>query len=354
MNITEIETFLHASGFRIREITEEFIKIEDPSCFVRDVVEFAKFAWPALGLVTTILLIGWAVTMIRGAENKIMENLRSLTLIFGIVAVGGYAINMIYGEDRFARGCKTITVRMDEVQKLLEARKEKLKNPQEEYLHIRDSFEYDSDYGRRIENLFPKIGDDDYYDEEFVSLDGKKERQPPKAFDPNGVNNKKVVKADKVLSEDQLNNARSVINKFGLGIKNSGSNGRLGANRNDSRVKGGKRGHEGTDLYVGGQPPPTGTPIPALFSGTVISSGTPAYTGDYRLTVVKIQNDNGTISKMMYMKDANLNSGERVRAGQIVGYVQDIRQKYKDEYNHVHYELIGKNGELVNIENLLE
>ncbi len=103
-----------------------FIYLEDPSCILRSFMTFAEYAWIIIVFITGILLFGWAISMIRGAKNDIFTNLRNLVLIFGVLAAAGPIINMIYGDDLFKRGCRTIKVELSEVNRLLDARKLKL------------------------------------------------------------------------------------------------------------------------------------------------------------------------------------------------------------------------------------
>lgn len=125
------------AGFIVHGADSQYIYIEEPSCILRGFVSFAEYAWIAIVCVTILLLFGWGISMIRGSKNDIFMNLRNLMLIFGIVSAAAPIINVLFGDDLFARGCKTEKIYISDVQELLAARDAKLKsknsnNPYEE------------------------------------------------------------------------------------------------------------------------------------------------------------------------------------------------------------------------------
>ncbi len=126
MELEQILRLLKNAGFRNVAADAQYIYFEDPACILRSFATFAEYAWLALVCVTGLLLFGWAISMIRGAKNDIFTNIRNLALIFGIVSAAGPIINAIYGDDLFARGCKTVKVSTAQVQTLLDARNAKL------------------------------------------------------------------------------------------------------------------------------------------------------------------------------------------------------------------------------------
>lgn len=142
--LTTAFRLLENSGFHNLRADSEFVYMEDPSCILRSFETFLEYAWIAITVLTGVLLVGWAISMIRGAKyDNIFVNLRNLILIFGGLSLVKPVINLIYGQNLFARGCETISVSIDEVQKLLDARNAKLKkfDPNELYedLIIHDS-----------------------------------------------------------------------------------------------------------------------------------------------------------------------------------------------------------------------
>lgn len=122
METETIFRLLTNSGFRILGSDGASIYLEDPSCILRSFQTFAEYAWVIITCLTGVLIFGWAVSMIRGSKNDIFINLRNLTLIFGILSAAGPIINMIYGGDLFGRGCRTITVQISDINKLLKTR----------------------------------------------------------------------------------------------------------------------------------------------------------------------------------------------------------------------------------------
>ncbi len=142
--LTTAFRLLQNSGFHNLRADSEFIYMENPSCILRSFETFLEYAWFIITVLTGVLLFGWAISMIRGAKyDNIFINMRNLILIFGGLSLTMPVINMLYGDDLFARGCGTIAVSMDEVQKLLDSRNAKLKkydhNQLYEDLIIQDS-----------------------------------------------------------------------------------------------------------------------------------------------------------------------------------------------------------------------
>ena len=123
MTAETIARLLQNSGFYIQKIEDGFLYIEDPSCILRGFQTFLEYAWIALFCVTGLLLFGWAISLIRGATNDYFTNLRNLVIIFGALSAVGPIVNAIWGDDLFAKGCKTVVVSVKEIQKLLAQQK---------------------------------------------------------------------------------------------------------------------------------------------------------------------------------------------------------------------------------------
>ena len=126
MNIDTILRLLKNSGFNVLGSDGTYLYLEDPSCILRSFETFIEYAWIAITCITGLLLFGWAISMIRGAKNDIFTNLRNLMLIFGTLAAVIPIVNAIWGDDLFARGCRTIKVPVAEVNEILNARNLKL------------------------------------------------------------------------------------------------------------------------------------------------------------------------------------------------------------------------------------
>lgn len=127
---------LKNSGFHNLRADSEFIYMEDPSCILRSFETFLEYAWVIITILAGILLFGWAISMIRGAKyDNIFINMRNLILIFWGLSLTKPVINLVYGDDLFARGCGTISISIDEIKKLLDARNSKLKKYDQNQLY---------------------------------------------------------------------------------------------------------------------------------------------------------------------------------------------------------------------------
>ena len=125
MNTDTIIRLLQNSGINVIGADASSVYIEDPSCILRGFETFIEYAWIIITAVTGVLLFGWAVSMIRGAKNDIFTNLRNLTIMFATLAMVIPIVNMIFGDDLFAHGCKTIAISMDDLNTLLDMRDKK-------------------------------------------------------------------------------------------------------------------------------------------------------------------------------------------------------------------------------------
>lgn len=130
MNTQTALILLKNSGFHILGTDGSFIYLEDPSCILRSFETFTEYAWVFISFITGLLLFGWAVSLIRGVKNDLMNNIKNLILIFGTLTVAVPIINLIFGDDLFARGCKTIRVSYTEIAELLAARNARLSSYQ--------------------------------------------------------------------------------------------------------------------------------------------------------------------------------------------------------------------------------
>lgn len=144
MNIEMIFRLLKNAGFRVLGTDGVFIQLEDPSCILRSFETFINFAWITITAITALLLFGWAIAYIRGSKlDSFFINIRNLVLILGTLSAVKPIVNLIWGNDVFARGCKTITVSIAEVQKILDSQNAKLAKRNENDLY-EDFSIYDS------------------------------------------------------------------------------------------------------------------------------------------------------------------------------------------------------------------
>lgn len=134
METATIIRLLSNAGFHVLGADGANLYIEDPSCILRSFQTFTEYAWVIITFITGMLIFGWAISMIRGAKNNIFMNLRNLTIMFGTLAAAGAILNMIYGGDLFARGCRTVAVDINTVNEMLDMRKKKM-SPQQTDLY---------------------------------------------------------------------------------------------------------------------------------------------------------------------------------------------------------------------------
>ena len=126
MNTELIVRLLKNSGINVIDANSATVYIEDPSCILRGFETFIEYAWIIITAVTGVLLFGWAISLIRGAKNDIFTNLRNLIIMFATLSMVIPIVNLIWGGDLFAIGCKTIAIPTDDLNTLLDARNKKL------------------------------------------------------------------------------------------------------------------------------------------------------------------------------------------------------------------------------------
>ncbi len=143
MNTDIILRMLQNSGFHILGTDETYLYLEDPSCILRSFETFIEYAWIIIVCITAMFLFGWAISMIRGAKTDYFTNLRNLIIMFGTLSAVIPIVNLIWGDDLFARGCRTIRVSIAELNEILDARNLELSEYDEfnlyENLEISDS-----------------------------------------------------------------------------------------------------------------------------------------------------------------------------------------------------------------------
>ncbi len=135
MNTDIIVRLLSNSGLHVYGVDSDYIYLEDPTCIIRSFETFLDYAWAVIAIVTALMLFGWALSMIRGAKNDIFTNLRNIILIFGALTIIWPIINVIYGDNLYARGCRTVQVPLADVEKILDARNDKLAKYTDNYLY---------------------------------------------------------------------------------------------------------------------------------------------------------------------------------------------------------------------------
>ena len=113
---------LKEAGFNVIGADSDYLYIEDTGCILRSFENFTEYAMIVIWFITGALLIGWAFALIRGVKNDIKNNIKKLLVIFMILSAIKPAINIVFGRDLFAMGCKTVNVSLADVNTLLEQR----------------------------------------------------------------------------------------------------------------------------------------------------------------------------------------------------------------------------------------
>jgi len=148
MHTETIIRLLKNSGINVIGADSSSVYIEDPSCILRAFETFIEYAWIIITAVTGVLLFGWAISMIRGAKNDIFTNLRNLIIMFATLSCVIPIVNLIWGDDLFAIGCETVTIPLDDLNMLLDARGKKFDtvpvdlntNESTDHVSINDSY----------------------------------------------------------------------------------------------------------------------------------------------------------------------------------------------------------------------
>ncbi|MCR4917635.1 MAG: hypothetical protein K5912_01680 [Alphaproteobacteria bacterium] len=115
---------LEQARFKVNNVDEDYIFLEDPACILRSLETFIDYATVIIWVITGALLFGWALSMIRGVKNDIQNNIKRLFLVFMIISAFGPLANLVFGGDLIsAIGCKELKVSIEEVNFILEKKK---------------------------------------------------------------------------------------------------------------------------------------------------------------------------------------------------------------------------------------
>lgn len=126
MDINTAIYYLKNAGFHFKipmhDGTNMFL--EDPACISRTFDIFFEKAWIIATLITAMLLFGWGIAAIRdhknGALSVISRNFKNLFMIFCIFSAVHPIINFIWGDDLFAKACKTYTISIGQINTILD------------------------------------------------------------------------------------------------------------------------------------------------------------------------------------------------------------------------------------------
>lgn len=140
-NLEEILRRLENAGYYGVGADSNFVYMEDPTCILRELETFTGYVWMIIMFLTGALIFGWAIAFIRGSKySEIFINMRNIILILATLTLMKPILNMIYGQDLFARNCETIKMSLEHVNELLELRDAKFQNDSgHEILDIEDT-----------------------------------------------------------------------------------------------------------------------------------------------------------------------------------------------------------------------
>ena len=119
-DIYDVVKMLERSGLHVIGADNDSIFLEDPGCILRGFQSFIENAWIVLAVITGGLVMVWGLAMIRGSKNDIKNNFKTIVLILGILTVAGPILNTIYGGDLWGIGCRQISVKISQVNSLLD------------------------------------------------------------------------------------------------------------------------------------------------------------------------------------------------------------------------------------------
>ncbi len=127
MENATIVNLLNNSGLKVIGIDNSFIYIQDPSCIFPAFDAVFNFATTVALLFVAIMLFGWGLLYIKNGVkiNTLFNNAKALILIFAIFGLTKPIVNVIYGDNLFARQCETKQISLTKVQELLTAREKK-------------------------------------------------------------------------------------------------------------------------------------------------------------------------------------------------------------------------------------
>ena len=140
-NLLEIKEILTRAGYSVlKNCPGDSICIIDPTCVWPPLLNFIHTGWIIIAVITGFLLAGWGITMVRGAKHDMIQNLRTLILIFGTLSVALPAVNLMGGGTAIVNQCNTIQISTEQTQELLDMlNQNKFQQESYEFLDIQDS-----------------------------------------------------------------------------------------------------------------------------------------------------------------------------------------------------------------------
>ena len=128
MDKSNIVSLLLNSGLDVIGMDNNYVYFYDPGCIFPAFDILLHYAWIVVLVFTGIMLFGWAILYIRKGVNldSLFNNAKSLILIFTVLALVKPIVNVVYGDNLFARQCEKKHVSLVSIQELLDQRNKDL------------------------------------------------------------------------------------------------------------------------------------------------------------------------------------------------------------------------------------
>ena len=124
MEKTVIINLLTNSGLNVFGMDSDYVYFQDPSCIFPVFDSFFNFVWLVALIFAAIMLIGWGALYIKNGVNinSLFNNAKTLILILCVLSLVKPIVNVVYGDNLFAKQCEQKRVSLTEVEKLLALR----------------------------------------------------------------------------------------------------------------------------------------------------------------------------------------------------------------------------------------
>lgn len=148
--LADVAQLLRKAGYEVHS-QAGFLYFVDPTCIWPPLLEFINTAWIVLTVITAFLLLGWGITMVRGAAysmTDIAKNLRALLLIFGTLSVAIPAVNVLGAGKYVVSQCNVIKISRAQVKALMDLPEQPI------YQATVSQDSYNDNTGNNIDNEF--------------------------------------------------------------------------------------------------------------------------------------------------------------------------------------------------------
>ena len=131
MNATQIKVLLENAGLQKVKIVGDFIQFQDPSCVLDVLDKILNYGWFVSCLLTAVMLFGWGILYLRNGVKitSLFSNFKALLLILLVLSLTKPIVNVVYGDDLFAKSCETHQVSLTSIQELIQKQQEQTNKP---------------------------------------------------------------------------------------------------------------------------------------------------------------------------------------------------------------------------------